>query len=192
MKIVFLFLLLGISSTCYCQDHTRPVWLTIFTNGTTLPYAPTLSPIHPGFTAGTHFTLGKNFYQTARVGYFFHRFAQHGIMLFTETGYKYSRPSGWFATGRFGAGYLHSFPHTDIFKLNDQGVYEKKRNWGRPQFMPSLTLSTGFSLEKKFNIPVEIFVDYQVWFQLPFVNQYVPVLPNVSLHLGTIFYIKRS
>ena len=83
-----------------------------------------------------------------------------------------------------------SFTDVDVFKLNDQGNYYKKNFPTRIQGMTGLNIGLNYDivLFKKFETQVTtLFFNYQFWFQMPFVKGYVPVLPNVALHLGASF-----
>lgn len=179
------------------QEKPSPVaFVSIFNNATAMPFSGKLgiihSPVHPGLSVGysAHLNNSNNnqLFQNFRLGYFFHRFAQHGIQLYTETGFRKQLSFGLGLEARVGAGYLHSIPHTQIFTLDEDGEYQKKSNFGRPQAMVSIAFGPSYDL-KNAGIPGRIFLDYQVWFQYPFVNQYIPLLPNISFHLGYAFII---
>ena len=200
--ILSLLLCLIIKSGAFAQENEAPLprkelFVTIFNNANAMPFSGKAgiihTPIHPGISAGMNLPINKKvnslLFQNLRLGLFHHRFSQTGIQLYTETGYRKTFKSGLTLEPRIGLGYLHSIPHTDIFELNDDGEYEKKTNLGRPQLMISAALSPGYDLSE-INLPARIFLDYQVWFQTPFVNQYIPVLPNISLHLGVAWRLK--
>lgn len=171
-----------------------PLSLTVFNNGTSLPgagYARVFSKtIHPGITLGTYHLYRKKerseIFQTLKLGYFYHRHAQHGIQLYSELGYRYLNQSGFYAEGLIGAGYLHSIAAIQQFKWED-GKYVKKANWGRPQFMATVSLAAGYDFKVKSKTPLRLFLQYQFWLQTPFVNKYVPLLPNTALHIGAIY-----
>ena len=54
---------------------------------------------HPGVEVGTGFNWSKkkkhDWFQTLKVGYSYHRFVQHSLMLYTEVGYRYKFPKGF-------------------------------------------------------------------------------------------------
>jgi hypothetical protein len=191
-----LFLLLAF--TLRAQDKLLPVSVSVFNNGTALPgtgYAGIFSKtVHPGITLGTaHFyrqTVKSDLFQTFKLGYFYHRHNQHAIQLYSELGYRYRMPGGFYGEGLLGAGYLHSFADVQQFKWED-GRYIKKTNLGRPQLMISASLAAGYDLQKKTRLPLKLFLQYQFWLQTPFVKKYVPLLPNAALHIGTIYSITR-
>jgi hypothetical protein len=83
---------------------------------------------------------------------------------------------------RIGAGYLHSFPGVEFFQLKD-GVYEKKNRIGRPQLMVTSAAGISYTLHSG-KFPPRFFLDYQFYLQMPFINQYVPLVPNTVVHAG--------
>lgn len=183
------------------QAATRPVpvELSFFNNGTFMPgkgrlgvWSPTF---HPGLSLGTRFYYRQKekaqLFQAIKLGYFYHRHAQHGVQLYTELGYRYQVTPAWYLEPKLGAGYLLSIPAMQLFELKD-GTYQQKSFKGRHQFMGGLNISIGYSFRQKMKIPLDAFIGYQFWVQSPFVNKYVPVLPNNSVHIGGIYYFKKS
>ncbi|MFL5728457.1 MAG: hypothetical protein ACJ75J_03125 [Cytophagaceae bacterium] len=202
MRILFVWIVL-----CFCcfsesraqEKRKYSVLISVFSNSTALPgngLPGTLhAPLHPGFTAGLvkdyKRTEKHQLYQTFRLGYFYQHYVQHAIQLYSEAGYRYNLKCGLGFYSQLGAGYVHSFQDQQKFILKD-GEYKKQFPIGRPQVMISFTPGISYDLEKKCGSPVMLFASYQLWFQLPFVRQYVPVLPNASLHLGAIISLKRK
>ena len=193
------------------QDSTRqvrtwPLNVSLFNNQTSLPVGMKLgmaeSPVHPGFTIGTAY-LWKSaprhiLQQPVTLGYYYHQYAQHGIQLYTELQYRYTRFRWLQPEAGAGLGYLHAISDLEQFELNAQGNYEKKRNWGKPRLMVSTHVGLFVPLKQsKGNSACTmcrnttspktssgIFVRYQFWLQAPFVKNYVPLLPNTALHVG--------
>ena len=196
----FYLLLLFTCFTIHClaQSNTIPITVSVFNNGTSLPgtgYAGVFSKtVHPGITLGTyHLYQSKKkheLFQSFKLGYFFHRHAQHAVQLYSELGYRYLTASGFYADAALGAGYLHSFADVQQFKFED-GVYKKKPNLGRPQLMATFAVSAGYDFAKQ-KLPLRLFAQYQFWMQTPFVKKYVPLLPNTALHLGIIYQWNRT
>lgn len=188
---LLLLLLAGVSSAQEVSD-SRPLIISIYNNATLLPGAGALGfwgvPIHPGLTLGTEFFYRKkphhDWLQSAKIAYHYHRYVQHGFQLLSELGYRYHFNSPFDAEAKFGLGYLHAIPAAQVFALKE-GVYERKNNLGRPQGMLSLSLGAGYQLPKE-KAP-RLFLCYQVYFQVPFVNEYVPILPNTAVHFGMSF-----
>ncbi|MDX1910656.1 MAG: hypothetical protein SFV22_04175 [Saprospiraceae bacterium] len=173
--------------------HKNPLVLSLFNLGTQLPGSGTLgiftTPIHPGISAGTEFSYNRHplnhFFQTAKLGLYYHQYVQTGIQLYSEAGYRRFIWRGTAAELRLGAGYLHAIAGTEVFKLKD-GAYKKTANLGRPQFMGSGAFGLSYTLQKG-ERPPRFFLDYQFFLQMPFVKSYVPLEPNVALHLGVAF-----
>lgn len=181
------------------QQRNIPLSVSVFNNGTSLPGSGAMGvfskTIHPGFDIGTYHTYRSaakyDLIQTFKAGYYYHRFNQHAIRLYSEFGYRYKTRTGLYAEGLTGAGYLHSFADVEQFKLED-GRYVKKANWGRPQIIGSASLDLGYDFQVKQQLPLKLFLQYQFWIQTPFVNKYVPLLPNTALHLGVVYTFKKG
>lgn len=198
MKIVCTLLLLFCGSILSAQDHTLPLSVSIFNNGSSLPgkgYAGVFSKtIHPGICLGTAHSYRKQekseLFQTLKLGYFYHRHNQHAVQLYSELGYRYLTRSGFYGEALLGAGYLHSFADVAQFKW-EGGRYVRKTNLGRPQLMMTVSLGAGYDLSGRSKLPLRIFLQYQFWLQAPFVKKYVPLLPNTALHAGVIYTLRR-
>ncbi|RYD99673.1 MAG: hypothetical protein EOP54_03065 [Sphingobacteriales bacterium] len=201
LYIIAFFILIRVPYTFGQESATQfmPIELSFFNNGTFMPgkgVLGVLSPtFHPGLSLGTrcYYTQKdkSQWFQTAKVGYFYHRHAQHGIQLYTELGYRYTFTPAWYIEPKLGAGYLLSIPAMQLFEFKD-GAYQHKSFKGRHQFMGGLNISLGYSFQKSSKLPLDVFIGYQFWIQSPFVNKYVPVLPNNSVHIGGIYYFKKS
>ncbi len=194
-----LILIAALFFVCYpakAQEAQRqlPLVVTVYSNVTQLPWSKNLgifgAPLHPGISVGTEFRYNQSstneLFQTVKLGYHYHQYVQHSLQLFSELGYRYHFKGRFDLGSRLGLGYTHSIPDMQIFELKE-GDYQKKSNWGRPQFMTSLALEAGFEVFNKKVNPVRLFITYQFYLQMPFVNEYVPLLPNTALHLGVAF-----
>jgi hypothetical protein len=73
-------------------------------------------------------------------------------------------------------------------KQND-GTYEVKQGAGKPQFIMGAGIDLGYDLGKKERIR-RIFLGYDVRMQMPFVQSYVPLLPNGAFFIGFQFNLK--
>lgn len=194
LHIFFLSLLVQ-GGTAQGKDLSYPLEFSLFNNGNFMPGAGVLgiwSPkIHPGFSVGTRFFYSQKdnheLFQTVKLGYFFHRHSQQAFQLYSEFGYRYKFARDFFVEPRFGAGYMLSIPNMQIFEFKD-GEYLQKKWKGRHQLMGGLNVSIGYSFDKA-KLPLELFLGYHFWVQAPFVNKYVPVLPNNSVHVGAIYYL---
>lgn len=203
MKSILFLLTLFPALLCAQTDSIQsiPIRVTFFNNGTFLPgggKAAVFSvPVHPGIEVAAEHTWHKGnkseLFQTAALGYYYHRFSQHGIRLYSEFGWRYKGSCRLGFEARLGAGYLHAIPDVQVFKLNDDGVYEKASKFGRPEFiLPSVALALNYDLKKDDPRSPKFQLGYQLWMMMPFVKNYVPVLPNSALHLGVIVPFKRQ
>lgn len=191
--------LLCCSYKVQARKNDLPLSLSVFNNGTALPgsgFAGVWNrSVHPGLQAGYQHTYRKrpnsSLFQTAKLGYFYHRFAQQAIQLYTEVGYEYRLAFGLYGALTAGGGYLHAFPGVEVYKMHN-GNYKTGAGWGRPQAMFSTALTVGYDLERCTSVPVRPFVQYQFWMQAPFVKGYVPLLPNTALHIGIQYTFKRK
>ncbi len=148
---------------------------------------------HPGFEIGTGFnwkTKEKHdWFQTFNLGYSYHRFVQHSLALYSETGYRYNFRKSFSAAAKLGIGYLHAIPVGKIFELKDDGTYKKKTNLGRPQAMAGFS----FSASKKIAPSgLAVFFEYQQRLQFPFIKSYVPLLPSNMLMAGINIPFKKK
>ena len=192
-KVTWLILLC--TSLCLCfrleaQENIpkeRFLLFSAFNSGTQLPGNFFTLPIHPGATVGMEFAHNRNpvnrWFQTAKVGVLYHQYSQTAVQVFTEGGYRRAIWRGFSAELRLGVGYLHSFTDVAIFKLGADGNYSQVSRLGRPQFMASSAIGIGHTFLNAKN-PWRLQLDYQFYLQMPFINEYVPLLPVNALHLG--------
>jgi len=171
---------------CMAQAPRRQIIVGVFNTATLLTGKVISKPLHPGLLLGAEFrynhSVSNQWFQTAKLAFSYHQYAQTTFQLYSEAGYRRLLWKGIGAELRLGAGYLHAFPATELFKL-ENGMYFKKTNWGRPQCMAGAALGLNYSLPNRFWLN-QVFVDYQFYLQLPFVKSYVPLLPNTLLHAG--------
>ncbi len=204
MKKCFLLLIMSFlfSQQNFAQKNHKqsiPIELSVFNNGTYLPGKGTLgiwSPrFHPGVSLGTRFYYKERkkteLYQTAKLGYFHHRFSQSGLQAYTELGYLYRFTNNFFGEAQLGIGYLLSIPDLQVFEI-ENGQYVEKSPKSRSQFMGSLALKLGYDFSGILHQPLDVFTGFQFWVQSPFVNGYVPILPNNSVHFGIIYYLPKK
>jgi len=187
----FLFVVfIGHGQHILIEDQPFPLEISVFNLGTFIPGGGKAGiwsdPIHPGFDIGTRFDWRygqkSTLFQATKIGYFRHVHSQHGIQLYTGLAYKYHITPSIFATGKVGVGYLMSIPDLQVFTF-ENGEYKRSRKV-RSQFMGELTIDVGYRLSSR----LDLYLAYQFWLQTPFVNKYVPILPNNAVHLGIVFY----
>ncbi len=151
---------------------------------------------HPGL----EFTLGKNladrknhdWFWDGRAAYFFHRYVQHGISLYSNIGYRYKFNSRISSDISLGGGYLQSIPATAKFKLDEDGNYKNNKGLGRAQAIAALGVGAGYRLRPSSKRPVSLFLSWQQRLQLPFVKSYVPLLPYNSMMVGVSLPLKAK
>ena len=142
---------------------------------------------HPGIELSTGFnwnTKSKHDWtQTFNLGYSYHRWVQHSIVLYTEAGYRYKLPAGFSIDTKLGLGYMRSIVATETFSdgMEDGKQYTKITS-GRSQTVASLS----FGISKKINplAGCKVFLYYQQRIQTPFIHSYVPLLPYSIVKAG--------
>ena len=188
---ICLFTLLFISIFVSAQKN-RNISIAFLNTGSGYPFSQfgkLVSGIeHPGIEIGYGFNWkSKNkhdWFQEIKLGYFYHRFVQHAIPLYTDIGYKYKFSRKLTAQIALGAGYLHSIPATAKLKLGDNGEYKKDKGIGRAQAIAVVNFGAGYIIHPAGKRPLKIFATYQQFLQTPFVKAYVPILPYNSLLIG--------
>ena len=154
------------------------------------------SPFHPGIELGYGFnwtTKAKHdWFQQIKPGYFYHRFVQHGITLYTNLGYRYKFSPHLFTEAALGAGYLHSIPATAQCKLSSNGEYQNGKGIGRMQAMVVFNISAGYTFNPATKKPISVFATYQQYIQTPFVKSYVHLLPYNCLTIGARMRLKKK
>ena len=198
ISVMFLFVLTNEISAQHKKK--KEFSIAIMNAQTAMPFdkfsALGYKDLHPGIEAGFGFnwkTKPKHdWYQEFKAGYFFHRFVQHGIPVYTNFGYRYKFSKKLSLTNSLGAGYLHSIPATQKFKLNQNGFYENNIGVGRIQTMVIYSIGMGYILKPTVERPIRLFISYQQRLQLPFVKSYVPILPYNSFMIGISKSLKRK
>jgi hypothetical protein len=148
---------------------------------------------HPVFEAGYRVLLtgfGESRSQidaSVSLGYFYHRFMQHGIPISLDLRYKYDPGMLLQPFVSLGGGYLLAIPVPGRLTLNDQGEYERVGGIGRHQG----TFNAALGAEIRFST-FSMMLEYKMMFQTPFVRSYVPLLPYNLIQCGCIFPIKNS
>ncbi|HEX6332748.1 MAG TPA: hypothetical protein VFZ78_00900 [Flavisolibacter sp.] len=198
MKRTSYLLLLLLPLFSAAQKKGREISFAVNNNHTAYPFGSFSrlfsGPLHPGAEAGYSFSWkekGKyTLFQNFRAGYFYHRFVQHAIPVYTQFGYRYRVLPQLDAQAMIGAGYLHSVPATAVLKLNDNGEYENAKGIGRGQVLFNAGLSLRFRLQDNVSTP-SIFLQYSQQLQAPFINSYVPLLPYNTMAIGASLPLKK-
>ena len=190
-KTSCLFLLLAMSLMASAQRE-KGISVAFVNNASGYPFSQFGNLVtkiqHPGVELGGGFnwkTKSKHdWYQEFKLSWFYHRFVQNAIMLYSDFGYRYKFSPHWVAQTAIGLGYLHSIPATAKLKLNQNGEYKNDKGIGMAQGMAAFNLGLGYFIHPSGKRPVKIFATYQQFLQSPFVKEYVPILPYNSLHIG--------
>jgi hypothetical protein len=188
---------LSIAQDTSARRSFKQFEISYFNNAIALPLSGKWgifhSPTHPGLTVGTSLYWNNSpkneLFQSFRLGVYYQQFVQTGIQLYSTFNYRYNFNFGLGVGANLGVGYLHSFRDLEQFELDENGEYQEVANWGRMGLMFPIGLQLSCDLRKQ-NVPLRLFSEYQIWFQTPFSKEYIPVLPNTSLHVGAIVYFK--
>jgi hypothetical protein len=187
----YLLILLFVSTLATAQNG-RTISVAFLNTASAYPFAQfgkLLKGVeHPGLEIGYGFnwkTKNKHdWFQEIKVSYFYHRFVQHAIPLYTDIGYRYKLSHSLSAQVALGAGYMQSIPATAKLKLSSNGEYKNDRGVGRSQAIAVLNLGIGYRIHPASKKSLKVFMTYQQFLQTPFVNAYVPILPYNSLMIG--------
>jgi hypothetical protein len=176
-------------------SQSIPIRIGIGNETTSIPYTVFFpAPVHPVVQLGTEFayqdTTHSYLYQTANVGYIYHKYLYQGIYLGTELGYDYRFHFGLNLKALFGLAFLHAFAVQDEYQF-ENGEYALQQDWGNARLMPSLTLGLGYRLHPAVKASPEIFLLYQSWVEYPYSPGFIPLMTHTNLMLGMKLYISH-
>jgi len=191
MKCLIVLFTLLISTLAFAQKD-KEISIAFFNTASAYPFSQLgklLTGIeHPGLEIAYGFnwkTKNKHdWFEEVKLSYFYHRFVQHGIPLYTNIGYRYKFSHALSAQVAVGAGYMQSIPATAKLKLGANGDYKKDKGIGRAQAIAVVNFSIGYTIHSSIKNAPRLFVTYQQFLQTPFVKAYVPILPYNSLLVG--------
>ena len=150
---------------------------------------------HPGAEVSTGFDwktkTRHDWIQSFSLGYSYHRWVQHSIVLYTELGYRYKFPAGFSFETRLGGGYMRAILATETFSDGvEDGKQYSKITSGRSQGIATLS----FGINKKIKKPFDcmFFLHYQQRIQTPFIQSYVPLLPYNIIKTGVTIPLKNN
>jgi hypothetical protein len=174
-------------------QHSRSISLAFSNNNTALPFSKftklVTGTFHPGIEAGGSLNwktkINHDWFQNLKLGYMYHHLYQHGISIYTQTGYRFKAGKSFSAETALGVGYLYSIPATQVYKLNEQGTYNDISGKGRHQAMATFDVGVGYLLNPGGQRPVKAFVSYQQRIQAPFVKNFMSLLPYNTLLIGS-------
>lgn len=147
------------------------------------------SQLHPGLDIIFEKQINKKtknqFWAEANLGGFYHRFFQTAVKLNAAIHYRYFFNPRVFTDVGIGGGYLHSFYHYEVFKLNSDGNYVKETGIkGRPQFVMGVCLGAGFGLKKSDPTLWRLLIQFRSNAQGIFSGSFVPVVPYNAFLVG--------
>lgn len=193
--ILFFFFFYNIDSQDIKAEHKTVgrIGISFLNANTSFPGSGNLlltsTTLHPGldvyFSNSIKSYKKHQFYWSAHTGLFYHRLSQWAVRAFGSIGYQQ-----FFLNHRISistdlyAGYLHSIPDLQVFKLNSNQNYERSGKWGRPQALAAFGLKPSYHLKLRTQQDIQIFFEYQFMIQTPFVKNYVPVLPYSIFQIG--------
>ena len=167
-----------------------PVTIEIGQRALALPGGVSFSHANPAFVVGTEYVWADGWagalQQTLRLGWLTSEALDNGLLVATETTYRYAWRFGLFAGIGLGLGYLHGFHPRAIYRRDSAGRYERATDWGRPTGVGSIVQAIGFDLSRQTSLPVAIDLRYQFFLQTPFVGD-LPVAPQSILAVGLRF-----
>jgi hypothetical protein len=154
-----------------------------------------VKPFYPMVSLGTEFYYKQkehsDFFQSAKINYYYAKYSTSSIVLNSEMGYRYKLNSGLYAEGALGIGYAQLFRPGAIYKLNDQKEYEQKRDYGKPCFMADFAISVGYDFSVKKHIPFSLYLKYGSYIDILYAPD-IPVFPHNILQVGARFYIHHK
>lgn len=188
LTTTFLVLIL-IPATSQSKKYAN---LTFFNTQTAMPFGKFAGTFKESLHPYVEASIGKNlslkekhdWFAELKLGYFFHRFVQHGIPVTLNIGYRYKLNARFSAQTSIGGGYLHSIPATAILKAGKNGEYSNGKGIGRMQACAVYDISIGYNLKPGTEKYLRVFLGYQQRLQMPFVKSYAPLLPYNSLGFG--------
>ena len=200
MRNLVMSLLLLYAVSAQGQRQNKAWSFAITNHNTAKPFSKFSSlfggVVHPGLRISYGFnwqTKPKHdWVQQFHGGYFYHRFVQHAIPLYTDLGYRYKFSKSFSAMAAIGAGYMHSVPATAVLESNAEGEYRNAKGIGRAQAIASFTVEARYHFHSIKSRPIGVFINYQQQIQAPFINSYVPILPYNGVALGMSIPFKSN
>lgn len=179
----------------FTQSHF-PIKLAISNESTAIPYTKFFTrPIHPTLQVGTEYIyinkLHSEFYQTANLGYIYHKHLYQGVYVNTGIGYDLKTRFGLRLKSNLEIGYLHTFSTQDEYQFKN-GEYVNGIDKGNSRVMPILSVGLGFSFKKENKVLSELFALYKSWIEYPYSPGFIPLMSHINLEIGYKFYLKGN
>jgi hypothetical protein len=192
---ILLFTLLHFSLITKAQQQLT-YNISLVNNAVAMPFSGKAGiihqPIHFGVRGGAAITLKESekyrWMQHAHLGYVHQRLIHHVAQLYGENEIDYKLWKSLRGKAGINLGYAHliNTKNTAVYKLNNEGKYERTLRGGVPRFMGGVGFGLGYDISTE-KMRIQPFFQYQFWVVAPFVKSYVPVLPNAALLVGTSF-----
>ncbi|MFB6258196.1 MAG: hypothetical protein ABEH38_05850 [Flavobacteriales bacterium] len=208
MRILLLSFLLFFAGQLFAQEEGKSdsselhLEAAFFSNTPSFPLSGRvfILPYHPGLDIGVSspFSIKERgkWEWTASLSSYYHRLSAHAVNIqaglrYRQTGLRDSSGNGFGWELAFNGGYLHAFGLRPKFELNEEtGEYEQVPATGRSQFSMGITTGPAYRLPSAPDW--QLFMNYRIWARLPYVAEYVPILPNVAFHLGVRYRIPQK
>ncbi len=197
MKKLIVLIFAAIACNSYGQQQTFR-GLSFYNSHTAMPFSKfgklISGTVHPGIELSQRKIFSRHkkhdWFWDAKASVFYHRFVQWGIPISAGAGYRYKLLHDLSLDASVSAGYMHSIPTHDKFKLNEEGNYINNNGVGRSQGTINVGFAINYTLNPLSDKKVEIFTAYSQSLQMPFIKSYVPLLPYNQLHVGIRKQIK--
>jgi len=183
-----------IDSSATKNHQVWPIKISYLTHSYSLPFKkPLTKPIQSGLQVGTEFRyLNKNasgLYQSVNIGHFRNTDFLDAYYINSHIVYRYTTPVNVFFNASSGIGYLHRRHTREVFKLNNNGVYESKFDWGKPAFQFGFSIGAGYDF-KSLSIPFVCFIKYEWFASTPHISESVPLMGHSLFHIGLGYKLK--
>ena len=197
MRLTLIALSFFIMAHAASQKREKFVSVAVTNQHSAYPFSAFKNLFTKEFNPGVEVGYGFNWktkpkhdwYQTFTAGYFYHRFVQHAVPLYTQLGYRY-KLQRLYLTAALGAGYLHSLPASAVLELQEDGTYKNAKGIGRGQALVLFSTGAGYAFKKTAPAP-SVFIHYRQQVQTPFINSYVPLLPYNGIAIGISIPVKK-
>jgi hypothetical protein len=144
--------------------------------------------LHPGVLFGVEYRLAPSvstvtprtrLLLAGNLGGYVHVRNHVGALADAELGVRHGFGSGPFVDAFAGLGYLHTVLAAPVYEVSDDGRVSRVSDFGRPAFMPVISLGTGYETRT-----LAAFLRVETFGQYPF-NRHL--LPHAALLLGLRF-----
>lgn len=153
------------------------------------------SPFFPMVSIGTEFYYKQkehfDFYQSARLNYYYAKYSTSGVVLNSEVGFRYRFNFNLFADAGIGVGYAHLFGPNAVFKQKNNSEYEQVTDWGTPRLQTDFFLSAGYDFSRNSKLPLSLYVKYANYIDILY-SPDIPALPHNIIQIGARYNISKK